>query len=367
MWLRVFFWSALQAFVLTGPMVARAQEASDKAVEISGAQVHFAAISRSFIDRLFDALRNRSAFIPLPVVTSQVVDANTSGMWAGTKSDVETAVSSIELRFRPTAEARLERARGAGTTGAVTLAEEFIFTISTTPRGLHFRFPLAADPYFRNGLTAELSPQKRTPARTEFLYAAREAGMYLSMPAMIRSELDSAWGVLICPRVAERLIDSRGATAGYQLRRSPYELSEVKASWVASVLASIPLGSKRERVRVEHALSPDIPPGVEQQDEVVTVSPSVTLEYQPTAPFEFVRVPPDGQFRQGMVHTIQMQNASGYLRTQRFSHVAYVARVDEPSPVAVILRDKVAQKDEGECYIVGAQRSIWSEYDKQLK
>jgi hypothetical protein len=90
----------------------------------------------------------------------------------------------------------------------------------------------------------------------------------------------------------------------------------------------------------------------------------ITLGYQPTADLAFQRYPQDGAFRQGAVFSVEMRNPAGHRRIQHFSHIAYVQRLDEPSPVAVIIKDRIANRDEGACYVVAAQRSVWSRYDK---
>lgn len=360
----------LQVFVVVAQLLVLAttecssQEQQDEKIEVAGAYVKFPQISRTFIDQFFDSLRSKSGFVPSPLVASQVVDANTSGIWAGTRTEVETAIPQIVLRFRPLAEARLERATRVGQGTAQVLAEEFDITMAWEHRGVRLRHPLARDGYVQQGVLAESLAFKRSTARTEYFPAARESGIYVSVPAMLKSETDKAWGVLICPRVVSFVRAGPKGKPGVELLPSPYELSEVKVAWQGRASASIPFGSKRERIRVDQALTPDLPASLENHDEVTAVSPMLSLDYKPTAEFAFQRYPQDGGFRQGILLTSEMQNPWGHRRIQRFSHVLYVQRFDEPSPVAVIIKDNVASRDEGVCYIVAAQRSVWSQYDK---
>jgi hypothetical protein len=181
---------------------------------------------------------------------------------------------------------------------------------------------------------------------------------------MLKGETSKAWGVLLCPRIILPVRGGPKVKPSIELLRSPYELSEVKAAWQGHASASIPFGSKRERVRIQHSITSDMPVSRANHDEVTAISPMLNINYQPTTEFIFQRYPQDGRLRQGMVFAVEMQNASGHKRVQRFSHVLYVQRLDEPSPVAVIIKDQVASRDEGVCYVVAAQRSVWSQYDK---
>lgn len=353
----------LQALALL-PGVCLAQESRVETVAISGAEVTFPPLSGDFIDRFFDSLKSKGSFVANPLVVSQVVDANTSGIWAGTKTEVETSAPEIVLRFRPTAEARLERASRAEQGGAGMLADEFDVTLAWEYRGLRFRLPLARDAYAQQGVLAQSPEFKRAPARTEFFLGARDSGIYVSVPAMLKSETNQAWGILLCPRVVSRIAATPKVQAGLELLRSPYELAEVRVTWQGHASASMPLGSKRERIRIDHAHSAGLPTSTESHDEVTAISPMITLDYQPTSPFSFARYPQDGSFREGMVFAVEMQNPWGHRRIQRFSHVVYVQRFDEPSPVPVIVGNMVVGRDEGVCYIVAGQRSVWSQYDK---
>ncbi len=341
-----------------------AQQPQNQQVEVLGVEAKFTPMPRPFIDRFFDSLRSKSGFVPDPLMVSQVVDANTSGIWAGSKTEVQTATPEIVLRFRPTAEARLERAARKDQGGGEILAEEFDFAVTWEPRGMRLRHPLARDGRVQQGVLAASPDFKRATARTEYFFAVRDAGMYVSVPAMLQSETSKAWGVLLCPRVVKRIPGSPKVQPGVELLRSPYELAEVKVTWQGHVSASIPFGSRRERIRIDHALTSDMPASLENHDEVTAVSPMLSLDYKPNSQLSFQRYPQDGAFRQGMVFSIEMQNPWGHRRIQRTGHVVYVQRLDEPSPVAVIIKDLIASKDEGACYVVASQRSTWSSYDK---
>jgi hypothetical protein len=346
-------------------VVTQLAVAQDSAVQIRDHEVVFAPMSRPFIDRFFDSLRAQSPFNPEPLVVPPPVDVATSGVWAGAQTEAQTDISDVTLRFRPSAAARLERAQSASNEKLPLLADEFDLSLSWTREGLRIVHPYAESRVARGGVLVPVSQYQRSPARTEYFSAFRDAGMYIAVTSMIQAELERAWAIFICPRVAGISRVKPGVTPRRELHPSPYELSEVKMVWSGSMRAAIPMGSKKEKVAIDLSVSSGLPKAFVTNDEVTAVSPTLNLTYQPTSEFAFVRYPQEGALQHGLLFSVIMQNAAGYERTKRFAHVGYVQRMDEPSPVTVILRDQVASRDEGSCYIVAAQSSIWSEYQKK--
>jgi hypothetical protein len=352
------------ASLLSVSNIAFSESQSEGAPVVSETTVTFPVMSREFLDHFFDSLRARTVFSPPPLQVSQVVDANTSGIWAGTKTTVETDLQEVVLRFKPTDEARLERANDKKGTRPL-LAEYFDLTLQVTPRKLTIIHPLAEGKVTRRGITAEYTPYKSSPSRTEFVGGFRDAGMYFSVPAMGSVDVQKAWGILVCPRELVIAPPKGGLPSRIELHPSPYEVGEVRMTWAGQTEASFPAGSKKERVAVDLALSSQIPRSLEHRDEVTGLSPMVPLIYKPLNPFSFFRMPHDGAVQEGMLNIIEMQNFAGHVRRQFFSHVGYVKRIDEPSPVSVIVRANRVVRDEGACYVVAAQRSVWSRFDKK--
>jgi hypothetical protein len=315
------------------------------------------------MDFFFDSLRAGSPFVPPPLRPSQVVDSNTSGMWAGTRTEVSSHISEVILKFKPTAEARLERAdlqrRRIGTD---LLAEEFDVSIRLSPTRMVIAHPLAETKLVRTGLIAELSDKYHSLVRTEYISAVRDAGMYIAVPSMTRTEAGNSWGVFVCPRKLVLVRPTKSAADQYELHPSPYQLSEVKLTMTAQAEAGTLPGTKRERVSIESAFTANLPASYETKDEVVSVSPWIALPYKPQGPFEFFRLPQEGHVQEGMFLKVELQNAAGYVRRQNFSHVFYAQALHEPSPISVIVNSNRVYKDEGECYVVLSQRSMWSEY-----
>jgi hypothetical protein len=285
------------------------------------------------MDFFFDSLRAGSPFVPPPLRPSQVVDSNTSGMWAGTRTEVSSHISEVILKFKPTAEARLERAdlqrRRIGTD---LLAEEFDVSIRLSPTRMVIAHPLAETKLVRTGLIAELSDKYHSLVRTEYISAVRDAGMYIAVPSMTRTEAGNSWGVFVCPRKLVLVRPTKSAADQYEL------------------------------VSIESAFTANLPASYETKDEVVSVSPWIALPYKPQGPFEFFRLPQEGHVQEGMFLKVELQNAAGYVRRQNFSHVFYAQALHEPSPISVIVNSNRVYKDEGECYVVLSQRSMWSEY-----
>ncbi len=341
-----------------------AQQTAPESIQVSDTAVTFPPMSGEFLDHFFDSLRARGSFLPPPLQRSQNVDANTSGMWAGTKTSVDTDLEEVVLRFTPKNEARLEQAAN-GKEAASLLAEQFDVTLQVTPRKLTIIHPLAEGKATRRGISTEYSEFERASGRVEFVRGFRDAGIYFAVPSMTSNEAHQAWGILVCPRRYVVTAPKRGTPSRPELHPSPYELSEVRMTWRAQIEASFSAGNKKERVAVELALSQHLPRSIDHRDEVVALSPMIPLTYKPVGTFDFFRMPQDGSVQEGILTAVELQNFAGYVRKQYFSHVGYVKRIDEPSPVAVIVKANQVFRDEGTCYAVASQRSVWSRYDRQ--
>jgi hypothetical protein len=292
-----------------------------------------------------------------------VVDPHTAGIWAGTKTVVESSIGEIVLRFRPTAEARLQRASGEGSTSP--LAEWFDVKIDITPQRLIFTHPLAVDRMARAGLEARFAASKRDHVITEYIQAGREAGLYVAVPAALRDEMSKNWGILVCPRVYTITPVKESAKTRLELFKSPYELVEVRFALVADTQARMSSASKAERLNMQLAISGGLPSALDKEEEVTSLLPIAQLPYRPSREFDFIKFPlNETGLREGFVATVSMTNMAGHLRAQHHSHVLYVERISEPSPVSVVVRAHRPVRDEGDCYIVSEQRSVWNRYSK---
>jgi hypothetical protein len=333
------------------------------AVEISEFNVNFPPMSRQSIDYLFDSLRSGGAYQAPEPQTSQVVPSNVPGFWAGTRASLDSEVGAITLRFKPTDQARLDSATSRNP--AAALLDSVDVELSLDLGTFTIRPLKAENPTTRAGLVVKLLDSRITPVLTEFVKGFNNSGMYFSWPPVTRAQARKAWSLLICPRVP-RYVQERGTKySRLELLRSPYELKEAYFSISGSVSSRMSPGEKPERIAITILPTGNMPKAGANRDEVRSLSPKLEVLYRPMSEFKFFKIPPlDGHVQEGILAKIETQNAAGYIRRQYQSHVVYIHRLDEPSPVPVIIGDYKAARDEGSCYIVSAQRNVWNEYDR---
>jgi len=149
-----------------------------------------------------------------------------------------------------------------------------------------------------------------------------------------------------------------------RLESSPYNLSEVKvtAAAVGSATIEAPRGKVRGEVTLQ--LSPGLPESMSPIDLSVSAIAEPKVTYRPKSPFDFARFAPISDMQQGVNMVVELQNRSGKIRRQNFSHVVSVHKSTEPSPVFVQINGNRPASDTGDCYIVQIQRYSWKEYGK---
>lgn len=348
--------------VAGGAVLAASREIGGGVV-LSGSRVEFPPLSRDAIDRLFDSLRAGGPFVLPPLRQSQQVSNNIAGIWAGTRSEVESKIGVITLRFRPSDEARL--ARGEAVNNKQGLADSFDVELELKQREFIIRHQYAENKLTRLGMKVDLATVKINPVLTEFVRGFRDAGIYFAWPSIVNEVAQRAWGILICPRSAKLVQPKRGADYQLELQPSPYQLREVSFSISSEVRARIPPTDRPERISAFIVASGNLPQAEQNVDEVKSLSPSLVVPYRPATPFEFFKLSPvTGGIQDGVLARIETENPAGYIRRQYHSHVVYVSSINESSPVSVIIGERKAARDEGECYVVSAQRSVWNEYDR---
>ncbi len=330
---------------------------------LSESQVEFPPLGRDAIDRIFDSLRAGGQLVIPPLRQSQQVPNNIVGIWAGTRSEVESRVGVIILRFRPSDEARLARADKAKSQQG--LADSFDVELELKPREFIIRHQYAENKLARLGMKVDLATMKVNPVLTEFVRGFRDAGIYFAWPSIVNEAAQRAWGILICPRSPKLVQRKRSEDSQLELQPSPYQLREVSFSINSEVRARIPPTDRPERISASIVASGNLPHAEQNADEVKSLSPSVVVPYRPVTPFEFFKLSPvTGAIQEGILARIETENPAGYIRRQYHTHVVYVNTISESSPVAVIIGDRKAARDEGECYVVSVQRSVWNEYDR---
>jgi hypothetical protein len=330
---------------------------------ISDATVEFPPLSREAIDYLFDSLRSGSQFNLPPFRESQQVPNNVVGIWAGVKSSLESKVGVITLRFRPSDEARLAQANAPQ--GVSVLADSFDVELELNRIQFIIRHKLAEASKARQGMQVKLEELRPNPVLTEFVKGYRDSGMYFAWPPILKQAADNAWSLLVCPRTPKFVQQRRSDEPRLELRQSPYHLREVHFEVTGAARARIPPTDKPERISVRLLASENLPRAAMNSDEVSSLYPNLEVLYRPEAPFGFFRIPfVSGGIQEGLLTRIETENPARYIRRQYHSHVVYVQRLQEPSPVPVIIGEYKAARDEGDCYVVVVQRSVWNEYDR---
>jgi len=313
-------------------------------------------LSSSQIDLLFDSLRSST---PLRLVASDVapaVDPNVSGIWAGSKVSITSAVNEVVLRFRRKIEKLVAAAQGVGAMSAQTL-ESFDLTVRITERQTRLSHSHPASEADARGLSIDffqLKPQTVAP----FIPGVKGSGAYVAV--LPTSNSSEQWGVFVCPR------DVRSdPKRGLVFDPSVYELSEVKVRVVGRVEAQMSTAGNEGQMRTSVALSRDLPPSSLVSDEVKSARPWLQLEYRPKTDFEFFRFKPHSDVQQVLSFYVQMHNRAGHIRNQVFKRIVYVHRTEDPIGIPVFYGRTRPATDNGECYIVANHAYSRIEYDKR--
>jgi hypothetical protein len=317
------------------------------------------------IDIFLDSIRAGSEYILPPIRTNQKVDQMVAGVWAGSEFSPQSDFGEFILRFRPTTEARLARA-DKGQKGI--LADFVDVVVKRTVEGIVIQHPLAVDAGERAGLLAKLSSQKLFPTRTAFVKAARDSGMYFSLPSMLSDHAANGWGLLICPRMIDSGMTSRGRVSSMSLAQSPYELAEVKLSVTGRVSASISTGAAKERLALSIMPTENVPSVARSSsDEIVALSPNLSLFYSPAVPFDFFRFAPKASVQEGLQFSAEMQNKAGYVKRTYFTNIVYIQKLERSSRISppAVVNGLEVMADTGTCYTVLTQKTQWSEYDRR--
>lgn len=331
-------------------------------VATTPAVTSIAPLTAEQIDIFLDSLRAGSEYILPPIRTSQKVEPLVAGIWAGSEFSPQSDFGEIVLRFRPSVEARLARAN-EGQKGI--LADSVDVIVKRTMKGIVMQHTLALDGDERAGLVAKLSSQKLYPTRTAFVQAARDSGMYFSVPPLLSQHADNGWGLLICPRSYSFAATSRGGASTLSLLQSAYELAEVKVSVTGRASSSISTGASKERLALKVLQTENLPPTIHGSDEVVALSPYLSLTYRPEIPFDFFRFAPKSSIQEGLLVAAEMQNKAGYLKRLYFTNALYIQKLNQPSRIPIFLNGIRVATDAGSCYVLLTQKTEWSEHDKQ--
>ena len=323
-------------------------------------RVTFAPMTQDEVDRFRDALKNNASLVSQSPRQSQSADANTEGAWAGAVTDVVTDLSEVVLRFRPATDELL--ARSITTQNESKALLEFVdLRLAYENQQIVFVHSHPQDGREIEGFKAKVK-RKDHPTRVKMILGQRESGMYVAVPPY--NDPSQLWGLYVCPRVIQYQTVGRTGTRVMKLESSPYNLSEVKV--VASAAGSAVFEASRGKVKaaVTLQLSNELPESLNPRDVSISSVAEPKVTYRPKFPFDFFRFAPHNDVQQGVNMVVELQNRSGRIRRQNFSHVVSVHKSSDPSPVSVMVNGVRPGSDGGDCYIVQVQKYSWRDYDK---
>jgi hypothetical protein len=315
-----------------------------------------APLTQAQNDILVDSLRSSAVLALPPLETSQVVDPNISGIWAGSKVNVSLSLGEVSLRFRRKVD-ELVAATQAGQDLTRESLESLELVVHAKPYRMELRHSNPESVSDAQGVWVPLEthrPQTVVP----FIAGQKNSGLYVAvLPTAKRID---QWAVFVCPRK----VTFERKTGALGLSPSVYELFEAKVSAAAEAEAVMSTGGQEGRMKVSLHVSKDLPPSSATEDEAVSAVPRVQIKYKPQSPFDFFRFKPHTDVQQGILLMLEMQNKVGYVRKQHFSRYLYIHRTEEQTGVPVFYGNKRATADTGECYVLVEQANSWASYDK---
>ncbi len=319
----------------------------------------FKPMTTDQIDQFVDALRSNIPLAIRPQNSSQQVDSDLAGLWAGSKTKVESSMGPLVLRFRPKTDVLLSLA-DVGGVAEKTVLDYFDVTVTMKGGRVVVEHSHFSDRRDVGGVLSRIDRLK-DPTRSAFIQGQKQSGFYVSIPTA-RDPMAS-WGFMVCPR--EMSVEFLGGSRSISLKPSSYELSEVMSTADMSVQSTLATAGQKGKVSVQLFASPGLPEPKSKRDEAVSTVPTGALLYSPATPFDFSRFAPSHDVQLGLVALVEMQNKVGYIRRHYFSHQRLLHRTDEPSPVKLVIGRTAVRSDLGDCYMVFEQRYSWMTYDKQ--
>lgn len=349
--------SLVQRWVVSIAGFAVGGIATDARAEEPGS-VTFPPMSQDAVDRFRDSLKNGVPLVSVAPRMTEQVSSTVSGLWSGTQTHVMTEFGEITLRFRPTTEALLARTT-TSENSSEGLLEHFDVRLSSTPQEIRFLHTAPIEARDAGGFKAKIKGVDKV-TRVKVIEGQRESLMYLGIPWY--KDAAELWGVYICPRSIRYEEVGRTGTRVLHLEQSPYQLSEVSLSLIASGGATYEAARGKVRAAAKIQVSSELPESLSSWDESIASVAEPKVTYRPKFSFDFFRFAPSSDIQQGVNVVVELQNRAGRFRRQNSSHVLSVHKSNEPSPVPVVVKGVRPQRDSGDCYIVQVQRYSWFEY-----
>lgn len=321
-------------------------------------RVTFAPMTQDEVDRFRDALKNNASLVSVAPRQSQSADANAEGIWAGSTTDVVTAIGDVVLRFRPTTDELL--ARSVTTENESKALLEYVdLRVALKDEQVIFVHSHPQDGREVGGFKAKVK-RKDHPTRVKMVLGQRESGMYVAIPPY--NDPSQLWGLYICPRTIQYQSVGRTGTRVMKLESSPYNLSEIKIEASAAGSATYEAARGKVRAAITLQVSSELPESLNPQDVSTSSVAEPKVTYRPKYPFDFFRFAPHNDVQQGVNMVVELQNRAGRIRRQNYSHVVSVHKSHEPSPVPVLVNGIRPSSDSGDCYTLQIQKYSWKEY-----
>lgn len=313
------------------------------------------------MDLVIDSLRSQRPLEFPPFHVSGKIDPLVEGIWAGSKTETQSSVGPITLRFRRRLSS-LVSADSRREVSANDLLESFDISLEQDKRNLIVRHSNASNLREQAGISLLVSrPSLGTQAAV--LRGVRESGVFLGIPPL--ADVNTAWAALVCPRTFGRERRGRTGLAVFDLTPSPYELSEVKVSFASQGSVSMSTAGRLGRARIGIRVSDALPKPEQGDDEGISAAPRARYTYHPSIPFDFFRFAPYTSVQQGVSLQVLMQNRKGWMRTENLSNAVYVQKVNEAAPVTPVVSGRGVERNEGECYLVLRYNHSWREYAQE--
>jgi hypothetical protein len=319
--------------------------------------LQLAPLTDAHLDLFRDALRAEQPFVPPQPEQSEVSDSSLSGIWSGSRANVDTEVHSVVLRFAPRIQDIIEMSKKVDNPAANLLSS---FDVEVSLKGSRFELRHSAgDSRSGGGFLAIVD--RPLINRTTFVGGEQGSSLYIAIPPL--KDPATGWGFLVCPRTLDYVRQER--TKVPVLKPSIYELTEVKATFSAGGEAIQTSVGDEGRARMSVSATSHLPMVTPHFDRARSALPQVDLVYNPKGRFDFFSARGIPAVHEGIQVLVEMQNGAGYVRKQHFLQAVSINSIREPALVHVAVDNRSVAGDDGDCYVTIVRRNSWATYGRE--
>lgn len=288
-----------------------------------------------------------------PTLKHQVVRPDVSGVWAGSMTKANTSITDIVFRF------------GLKESTDASPVPSFDLSINVGEIKMNIRHSAPKNPKDYLGVYMRVDPRTANRTRSPFIEGLGDSGFNFIVPPF--ADPLKEWAVMVCPRrvtKATSKMDRGVIETKYTLEESPYELKQVGFQMTGRAEAELQTVGQKGFAGIRLLTTPQVPPSAEYEDRAVSTVPHPMVEFRKNREFNFMDVPPDGSFAEGIGFSVTMQNQAGLLRRQYFTNAVYASRIQVTWP-KVIVKNKMFGPDTGTCYVLGWRKEQASMYSRE--